>query len=152
MSVDDYKFDLESATQVIEESYELWQEHHDELVGHNVKFLPDLQKYRNVEKAGLLRVFTIRLDGKLLGYSVYMVAHHHHRIQVIQAENTLFFITKNHRLGWLASKFIKYCEQHLFNHGIHQITMRTKVQASFGVLLKRLKYKEEEVVYIKKKE
>lgn len=152
MSLDNYVFNVESAKQILEEAYPLWQEHHNELVGADIKFLPDLPKYLNVEKAGLLRVFTIRFEGTLIGYAVFMIAGHHHRVQVIQAENTLFFVTKEHRKGFLASKFIKFCEQWLFDHNVNQISMRTKVRASFGVLLKRLKYKEEEVVYMKKKE
>lgn len=106
----------------------------------------------SVEKNGHLRVFTARKGKKLIGYAVFTVIPHHHRVQVIQAENTLFFITKDYRKGWLASKFIKYCETWLFDNGVNQISMRTKTKASFGVLLRRLKYKEEEIVYLKKKE
>lgn len=152
MSLDDYVFNVESAVQIIDEAYLLWQEHHDELVGSNVKFLPDFQKYKTVEKNGGLKVFTIRHNKKLIGYAVFTVLPHHHRTQVIQAENTLFFITKEHRKGLLASKFIRWCEKYLFDNGVFQISMRTKMRASFGILLKRLKYQEEEIVYLKKKE
>lgn len=153
MSVDDYKFNVEKLANILDESYFLYEEHHNELVGEHVKFNPDVQKYLNVEKNSNLYVFTIRdSNKKLVGYSYFMCSPHHHRTQVIVAENTLFFITHDHRKGWLASKFIKFCEQKLFEFGISQIHMRTKVRASFGVLLKRLKYKEEEIVYIKKKE
>lgn len=152
MSLEDYKFSVESAVQIIDEAHDLWQEHHDELVGSHVRFLPDFQKYKAVEKNGNLRVFTARINNKLVGYAVFTVLPHHHRIHVIQAENTLFFITKDHRKGLLASKFIRWCEQQLFDKGVSQISMRTKVKASFGILLKRLKYQEEEVVYMKKKE
>lgn len=152
MSLEDFKFNVESAVQIIDEAYELWQEHHNELVGEHVKFLPDFQKYKAIENNGHLRVFTVRHKKKLVGYAVFTVIPHHHRTQVVQAENTLFFITKEHRIGWLASNFIKYCETWLFDNGVHQISMRTKTKASFGVLLRRLKYKEEEIVYLKKKE
>ena len=153
MSVDDFKFSKEKLKDVLEESYFLYEEHHNELVGEKVKFKPDVPKYLSTEQAGNLHVYCIRdLTGKLVGYSYYMTAQHHHRTQVTVAENTLFFITADCRKGWLASKFIKYYEQMLFDSGINQIHMRTKVRASFGVLLKRLKYNEEEVMYIKKKE
>jgi len=152
MSLDEYVFNVESAVQIIDEAYVLWQEHHDELVGKDVKFLPDFQKYKLIEKNGNLRVFTIRHNKRLIGYAVFIVLPHHHRLQVVQAENTLFFVTKEHRKGLLASKFIRWCEKELFDNGVSQISMRTKLRASFGILLKRLKYKEEEVVYLKKKE
>ena len=152
MSLDDYKFNVESLVQIVDETFELWQEHHDELVGEQIEFHPDIQKYKKIELNGNLRVYTIRIKKKLIGYAFFMVAPHHHRTQIIQAENTLFFITKEHRKGLLASKFIRWCEEQLFNSGVSQISMRTKVRASFGILLKRLKYSEEEVVYIKKKE
>jgi hypothetical protein len=151
MSLDDYKFNVESAVQIIDEAYELWQEHHNELVGEDVKFLPDFEKYKAVEKNGYLKVYTVRYKKKLVGYAVFIALPHHHRVQVIQAENTLFFLTKEHRKGLLASKFIRWCEEQLFGSGVSQISMRTKVRASFGILLKRLKYQEEEVVYMKKK-
>lgn len=152
MSENNVKFEVESFVGIIDEAYNLWQEHHDELVGSHVEFLPDLQKYIAIEKNKHLTVFTIRDNKKLIGYAIFTVIPHHHRTQVIQAENTLFFITKAYRKGWLASTFIKYCEEWLFNHNVHQISMRTKTKASFGVLLRRLKYKEEEIVYLKKKE
>ena len=151
MSTDDIKFNVEKLKDILEESYFLYQEHHNELVGEHIDFIPDVQKYLALEKNDKLHVFTVRDSGKLIGYSYFMTAPHHHRTQVIVAENTLFFITKDHRKGWLASNFIKYCENLLFEYGISQIQMRTKVRASFGVLLKRNKYTEEEVVYIKKR-
>ena len=153
MSVDDFKFSKEKLKDVLEESYFLYEEHHNELVGEKVKFNPSVSDYMNAENSDTLRVYCIRdVTGKLVGYSYYIILKHWHRTQVAVAENTLFFITASCRKGWLASKFIKYCEQMLFDSGINQIHMRTKIRASFGVLLKRLKYNEEEVMYIKKKE
>ena len=152
MSLDDYSFSVEKASEIMWESYPLYEEHHKELVSENVDFKPDVPKYLKIEELGALFVFTVRDKSRaLVGYSYFMLNRHHHRTQVIVAENTLFFITKEHRKGWLASKFINYCESILFANGVDQIQMRTKVRASFGVLLKRLKYNEEEVVYIKKR-
>ena len=153
MSLDDYRFNVEKASDIMWESAPLFKEHHLELVSEKVDFKPDVPKYLKIEELNALAVFTIRdADNNLIGYSYFMLNRHHHRTQVIVAENTLFFITKEHRKGWLASKFIKYCESLLFDNGVDQIQMRTKVRASFGVLLKRLKYSEEEVVYLKKRE
>ena len=153
MSLEDYSFSIEKFSSILEELYPLWREHHNELVGKDVPLQPDISKYIQLEKNNYLVIFTIRNQyNKLVGYSFFVLSTHIHRTQVVKADNDLFFITHRHRKGWLASKFLKYCEKKLFGTTITQIQMRTKVKQSFGVLLERCGYKEEEIVYIKKKE
>lgn len=153
MSSDDYTFGIERFDSILEELFPLWREHHNELVGEQVPLQPDIARYIAVQQQGNLVVFSIRdKNNKLCGYSFFFLSKHIHRTQVIKADNDLFFITKSHRKGWLAKKFIKYCEKKLFNNNISQIGMRTKNRASFGPLLEYCGYVPEEQFYLKVKE
>lgn len=153
MNLDDFSFGIENFQSILEELYPLWRQHHNELVGKDTELKPNIELYINLQKQQRLAVFTARGPaGNLVGYSFFILSEHIHRTQVLKADNDLFFITKRFRKGWLASNFIKFCEKKLFDHGIKQIYMRTKTRASFGPLLDRCGYKQEEVLYIKKKE
>ena len=153
MSLDDYSFAVENFSNILEELYPLWREHHNELVGKNIPLQPDLNKYLMLEQKKYLVIFTIRdKNNRLIGYSFFILGTHIHRTQVVKADNDLFFITARHRKGWLASRFIKYCDKKLLTSFVTQVQMRTKVKQSFGILLERCGYAHEEVVYIKKKE
>lgn len=153
MSLDEISFGIENFQSILEELYPLWRQHHNELVGKETPLKPNIELYLQLQRNKRLVVFTVRSGtGHLIGYSFFILSEHIHRTQVLKADNDLFFITKRFRKGWLAAKFIRYCEKKLFESNINQIYMRTKVRASFGPLLERCGYKAEEVLYIKKKE
>lgn len=153
MTLDDYSFSIEKLEDVLFESYTLYKEHHDELNGKDKQFKVDLPKYFQLESMGALMVFTIRdKDNVLVGHSYFILMRNHNHLLDIVADNTIFYITPEHRKGWLASKFIKYCDKLLFNGGMTEVRMHTKTRSPFNILLERAKYKQEEVVYKKVKE
>lgn len=153
MSIDDYSFGIEKLNDVVFESYGLYKAHHDELNGPEKRFTVDLAKYLQLESMQALMVFTIRDKlNRLVGHSYFILMRNHNHLDDIIADNTIFYIKPNHRKGWLASKFIKYCDNVLFNGGMTEVRMHTKTRSPFNVLLERAKYKQEEVVYKKIKE
>lgn len=153
MDLNEFSFGIEDFSSILEELYPLWREHHNELVGKETPLQPDLERYIQLQRNQRLVIFTIRDKyQRLCGYSFFVLSNHLHRTQVIKADNDLFFIREYYRRGWLASKFIQFCEKKLFSTKVNQIYMRTKTKQSFGVLLERSGYKQEEVLYIKKKE
>lgn len=153
MSLDDYSFGVEKLNDVVWESYPLYKGHHDELNGVDKPFKVDLPKYLQLESMTALVVFTIRNQyNQLVGHSYFILSRNHNHLDDIIADNTLFYITPSHRKGWLASKFIKYCDDYLFNGGMTEVRMHTKTRSPFNALLKRAKYTEEEVVYKKIKD
>lgn len=153
MSLDDYSFGIEKFSNILWESHKLYKEHHDELFGENVTFNPDVPRYYQFESLDCLAVFTIRDKyNRLVGYSYFILMKNHNNLADVIADNTLFFVTKSHRKGWLASKFIKFCENKLFKNGFTEVRMHSKSRTPFDILLQRSKYQQEEVVYVKKKE
>lgn len=153
MNLDDYSFSVEKLNDVLFESYPLYKEHHNELNGPEKRFTVDLPKYMQLDSMQALMIFTIRdKDNVLVGHSYFILMRNHNHLDDIIADNTIFYITLEHRKGWLASKFIKYCDKILFNGGMTEIRMHTKTRSPFNVLLERSKYTQEEVVYKKIKE
>lgn len=153
MSLQDYSFGVEKASDIMWESYPLYKGHHDELNGADKPFKVDVPKYLQLESMNALVVFTIRDEkNKLVGHSYFILMRNHNYLDDIVADNTLFYIKPNHRKGWLASKFIKYCDDYLFNGGMTEIRMHTKTRNPFNALLKRAKYEEEEVVFKRTKD
>lgn len=153
MNLEDYSFSVEKLEDVLFESYSLYKEHHDELNGKDKPFKVDLPKYFQLESMGALMVFTIRnKENRLVGHSYFILMRNHNHLPDLIADNTIFYITPKHRKGWLASKFIKYCDKVLFNGGMTEVRMHTKTRSPFNILLERAKYSQEEIVYKKTKE
>jgi len=150
--LDDYSFSIENFQSLLEELYPLWRAHHNELVGGAIALQPNVEQYIQLEKGRRLVIFTVRdKSAELVGYAFFILSQHRHRTQVIGAENDLLFLSKLHRKGWLATKFMQYFEKILFAGAVTQITMRTKSKASFAPVLVKGGYKQEETSYIKRK-
>lgn len=149
--LNDYSFGVERFDDILPELFPLWQEHHLELVGKDVKLKPNVQHYYQLENAKHLVIFTLRDNNlRLVGYSFFLVSRNLHRTQQIRADNDLFFITKRHRKGMLAQKFIKFCDKKLLELKVTHVIMRTKRKQSFGILLDRCGYQTEEICYLKR--
>lgn len=87
----------------------------------DIKVEPDFDRYMAVEAAGLLRIYTAREHGQLIGYSVFVVTQHPHFRGVLQANEELLFLDPDHRRGAAGSYFIKFCDEQLAAEGVNVI-------------------------------
>lgn len=144
-------YGLDSFVGIREEIEPLLDQHWEEIALNKdtIKLNPDWEKYATLDANGLLRVFTARNDGKLIGYFVVILSVSLHYSDHLFAHNDIIFLAKESRKGMTGVKLIKYAEKHLAQEGVKQLFINTKRHQPFDPILERLKFNEVEKVYAK---
>lgn len=144
-------YGLDSFVGIREEIEPLLDDHWEEIALNKdtIKLNPDWEKYATLDANGLLRVFTARNDGKLIGYFVVILSVSLHYSDHVFAHNDIIFLAKGSRKGMTGVKLIKYAEKHLTQEGVKQLFINTKRHQPFDPILERLKFCEVEKVYAK---
>ena len=130
---------------LIEEMIPLWRNHHDEIsVYKDMQLSPDFKIYENAEKMGMLRIYTARHEGTLVGYQIYFVHFHPHYSETKEAVQDLLFLSKTMRIGFIGYRFIKWVDDQLFADGVAIIYQNVENTHDHSALLERLGYQEHE--------
>lgn len=111
---------------------------------------PDMDAYEAAEEAGMLRVFTVRVDSKLVGYAAYIVRTHLHYQGSKQAVQDVLYLSPEHRRGKIGYKLIQHGEAELKAEGVQAVYQHVKESHDFGPLLERIGYKMIEKVYARR--
>lgn len=116
-----------------------WQE-----VAHfpDIALEPDWEAYAIVEAAGMLRIFTVRIAGDLVGYAAYIVKHAPHYKSSLQATQDILFLAPQHRGARIGAHLILFADQYFSSQGVQAVYQHTKVkqELDMGPLLTRLGY------------
>lgn len=110
----------------------------------------DWAVYRQCEQAQTLRIFTVRLDGRLEGYAAFFVRAHPHYQQTMWAAQDVLYLSPILRRDGTAARFVRFCEDELSRDGIHVITHHMKAAAPHRALFERLGYDTMDVIYSKR--
>ena len=113
-------------------------EKHWELVALNqgkIKLNPNWGEYARLDAAGVLRVFTAREGGELVGYCVLVVSRSMHYKDHVFANNDVTFVLPDNRAGATGYKLLKYAEDHCAENDISLMNVNTKVHIPFDSLL-----------------
>lgn len=108
---------------------------------------PDYTSYYNAEECGLLRIYTARDNGALVGYAAFFVMNNLHYQTWLCATNDIYFIDRTHRK--YALQFFRKCESWLKDLGVKSVYYPDKLHLPKGKLFERLGYKAMEVKYEK---
>ena len=125
---------------------------HWELVALNqgaIKLNPDWERYAELDAAGILRIFTARDNGELVGYCVLLVNHSLHYKDHIFAINDVVFVLPDSRAGATGYHLIKYAEDHCKENGVSLLNINTKVHIPFDGLMERMDFELTERLYSK---
>jgi hypothetical protein len=107
----------------------------------------DNARYIKASESGLMRCYTMRKDGKLMGYSVQIAAPHlHYKADVFSANDVIFF-DKSERQGMAAIRFMKYVEEQERARGVSVMTYHVKSFHDYPAIFERLGYKHIEQIY-----
>ena len=142
------KFQRETIGDCIAESIALAKMHHGEINGALRKhsFDPNFDMYLGAERVGLLRLFTMRNDGELVGYSIFTVLRHLY-YDALFAKEEYLFVHPGFR-GFSAGKFFLWTEQQVIDEGA-EIIGREVSGVDYSRSLKKLGYVEAERGYIR---
>ena len=138
----DYTYSAESLESVLAEITPIHQEHWKETEGyrHNIPFSPHYEPIIQRERGGSFILMTVRdKDQNLVGNCMMYLAKSTHTNQWVADEDTIF-ILKEHRLGRVGIKFIKYAERVLKGLKVTEIRVTVKNVNRVGDLLQCMGY------------
>lgn len=142
----------ETLTTFLGEAFPLLSDHWQEVSHYSDILLdPDIDRYHASEDQGMLRIYTARVGGKLVGYSVFTVNYNAHYATSLQANQDVLFVHPHHRRGRLASSLISYSDASLAAENVQVVTHHVKVKhLALAAILERKKYELVEVIYAKR--
>jgi len=127
-------------------------EKHWELVALNqgkIKLNPNWEEYAKLDELGILKIFTARNEGELVGYFVLTISKSIHYQDHLFAVNDVIFVLPDSRAGATGAKLIQYAEKYCKDAGVSTLTLNTKVHIPFDSLLIKLGFGLIERVYSK---
>lgn len=143
-------YQREAAQFLWEEGMPLGEKHWSEIAHYkDIQLSPNVEAYNRLEAAGVLRCFTARDCGKLIGYVAFFVQRHMH-YDVLCAAQDVLFVDPEHRKGMAGFRLIRYAEERLRKEGVAVVTQHVKKSNNVGKLLERMGYEEMDAVYTKR--
>lgn len=148
----DVAFATESFEAIFTEGSQLLANHWVEIAHY--KDIPldiDVERYRAMEAAGMLRVFTARLEGRLIGYAVFVVNRNSHYRSSVQAVQDVLYVDPHERRGLTGLKLVKFADEVLRVEEVQVVYHHVKAKHPIlGRLLGRLGYEVVDVIYAKR--
>lgn len=144
-------YQSEAIYQVLPEILPLLQDNHAEAQRDNygTELDPDWDQYRTMETCGLLKIFTAREDGKLVGYDIFIVGPHRHAVGSRVAINDMTYVVPEYR-GFTAVLLIKKSDISLKAMGCSVIVRHAQCNTQVHALLERIGYAPGELMMIRK--
>lgn len=145
------KYALECLGSVKQEIQPLIEEHW-ELVALNkgsIKLNPDWKQYALLDAQGVLKIFTARDNGSLVGYFILLVNNSLHYKDHIFAVCDIIFVTPSARAGATGYNLLKYAENWCVENNVSLMNINTKVHIPFDKLLERTGFTLIERIYSK---
>lgn len=133
-------YQVETLATVRADIQPLIERHYEEIAQFKdvQKLDPDWDVYAQIESQGKLWVMTARLDGVMIGYIVMLLSRDMHYRGLLRATEDIHFILPEHRKGLLGYRMLAKTKQAMKEKGARTVTLRTKANASHGVLFERL--------------
>ncbi len=127
---------------ILEEVKPLLEKHWEELANHKDSrpLNPDFEGYINLNKAGAVRIFTARVDDKLVGYICYAISHNLHYKDWKYAVCDVYFVDPNYRKSSIGVEMFVEAEKWLKEMGIQSTTAHVKVTHPHDELFQYLGY------------
>lgn len=137
--------------EVVEDIKPLIENHWEEIAlnKEKIKLNPDWEIYEALNDIDRLRIFTVRDDGRLVGYNILIINKHLHYKDHVFAVNDLIFIDEAYRGRTVAYRLIKYVEKMLKESGVSVMVMNMKVKSPFDKLLEGCGFTYVERIYSK---
>lgn len=111
----------------------------------------DVERYLAMEEAGTMRLFVVRMAGKLVGYACFVVAPHAHYKHSLQALQDVLYVDPACRCSAIGLRLIRHCDTALAAEGVQVVLQHAKVRhQALHVILPREGYEAVDMVYVKR--
>jgi len=101
----------------------------------------DWEKFKELDRVGIVRLITARADGKLIGYFVAILHPALHYKTKLLAHDDAFFLAHEYRGGLVGFKLFRAAEAALRKDGVDRIVVHEKLRKPVGKFLERLGYR-----------
>lgn len=144
------QFARESVSSVWDEALPLVKANHAETGCLETEdFAPQLNDFDELERAGMLIVFTARDGGFLVGYSAFIIAPKHlHYPRTKWAMQDVLYVAPSHR-GITSARFVMWQDKQLTLERVQLVYRHNTFHKDYSRLLLRLGYHAEEVRYVR---
>jgi GNAT superfamily N-acetyltransferase len=145
-------FARERIVEVFGEITPLLQAHWEEIAHYpDIPLNPDYDRYVQAERNDQLRIFTVRLESKLIGYAIYGVNVGMHYRTCLIALQDILFVLPSHRRGRIALRLIEYADRQLQGEGVQVVIQHVKSShPALARLLELQKYELMDHIYTKR--
>ena len=142
-----------------ERVHDLWPElapiyakHWEELAYFKeFELAPDKARYELMENMDKLRCYTVRKEGELIGYGVFVIDLGLHYATTRQSNQDVIFLLPEYRHGRVGLQFLKYIMAQLIEEGVQVDYQHVKNgHPQLGRLLEYLGYEVVDVIYGKR--
>ena len=145
-------YQREKSHDLWEESMPLFERHWEEIaVFKDIPLSPSKDAYNTLEDVGMLRCYTARDDGRLIGYAVFVITKHLHYSQNVFAMQDVVFVLPESRMGRTGLKLLDFSEEQLKTDKVTLVQHHMKnAHPALGVLLKHKGYSPSETLWTKR--
>lgn len=103
--------------------------------------------YRRAEGMNMIKVFTARDAGVLVGYGIFAIVPNIHHGGEIEAVQDVFFMSKKYRIGSSGIRFLRFCDEALKDLGVTGIRHQVTPANDWGNVLRYLGYEETQTCF-----
>jgi GNAT superfamily N-acetyltransferase len=136
------EFATERYRDVIGEGQSMLMAHWAELAVHkDIPLDPEYAFYEKMDDIGALRIYTVRSEGQLIGYSIFVVRPRHAHYNIGWAMNDIVWLHPEHRNEGVGAAFVAFWDQELTALGVTLVHINAKVShPALAYLLKKCGY------------
>jgi hypothetical protein len=144
-------YQVEPWSMALPEMMGLWPAHWVEVAADKDKIAldPDLDRYAEMERKGVLHVITARKGGELVGYNVWIVGTLLHHRTILTGMSDMYWLRPDCRKGFEGIRFIKEGERYVKSLGVKKLFGTFQPCLDLGRIFERLGWHQAERVYCK---
>ena len=147
-------YDIEPYFSVIDEIKPLLDLHYEEIAywKGDIPLEPDFGVYQALEKAGILKIFTARMGGDLIGYAIYLYREKHpHYSTSAWLVSDIVFVEPRHRNFGVGHGLMEFVETEARKMGVDVLMTGTKMNhPELGALLTFMGHEPIDMIYGKR--
>lgn len=139
------------ATEKIQETWELLEQHREELTTNKdiMVLNPNIEMYKIMEDKGMLFTLALYDNENIVGYSVNILGNNLHYSDLLISQNDVLFVAKKYRKSTWGLKLIQETEKIAKEKGAKLISWHGKSDTSFSELMPKIGYKIQDITFSK---
>ena len=145
---------VETYDDVIDEIKPLLDLHYEEIAywKGDIPLDPDFKVYKALSDAGVLKIYTARMGGDLIGYGIYVLRSVHPHYQTTSwLISDILFVEPRHRNWGVGSGLVGFIEQEARAIGVDVLMTGTKQgHPALGALLSAMGHEPIDLIYGKR--